>query len=139
MINGTEVQNNNAGAMVQVSRYQNINGVWTYASHSSYNTLSSSTADDDLNTFLVNTVKTGDLIIINTTDEPSNNAGYKATLESSFFAEHTTFGYRSNYLLIAIKGVERIYEKYNSSGWQSVTAYVPVSYTHLTLPTKRIV
>ena len=50
-------------------------------------------------------------------------------MESSFFAEHTTFGYRSNYLLIAIKGVERIYEKYNSSGWQSVTAYVPLK-TH---------
>jgi hypothetical protein len=77
-----------------------------------------------MNTYLTNSVNTGDLVIINTYDEPNNRrTTFRDVLVNKFYAKlqySGTWASRCSYQLVAIAGKGVIYEnikpRYSSTG-----------------------
>jgi len=109
VVNGSEVLSANAPRSYRVSRLtQNpATGQFTYQSSNGYDVYGSSTNATNLDTYL-NTFDDGDLMILNTNDEPNNNRGvFQTNLVNNFGANLQSSGVwasRISYMLISIKG-----------------------------------
>lgn len=109
VVNGSQVLSANAPRSYRVSRLtQNTStGQFTYQSSNGYDVYGSSTNATNLNTYL-GTFNDGDLMVLNTNDEPNNNRGvFQSTLINDFGANLQTSGVwasRVSYMLISIKG-----------------------------------
>lgn len=125
-INGTEVVNSDAPRQYRLTQLRH-NGNWQLIANNGYDVYGSAeqavAAADFLSTFQL-----GDMLILNTWDEPLNNSSYLySALTSDFYQKISNFtrDFRDMHLLIAIKGKGLVYEEYgyrysNSisfSGW----------------------
>lgn len=128
-INGTQVLSASAPRSYRATRLRYNNG-WTYHSSNGYDVYGSSTNASNLLTYL-NTFSTGDILILNTNDEPNNNRGvfsgyltsaFKSKLQSSPLWES-----RCSHLLVAAKDRGVIFEdvqaRYDTKGID-VTLYL---------------
>lgn len=112
---GTTLYSGGANRSYRVSSYGVVNSTYQNIASAALDVYGSATDAAALNTFL-NNMATGQLLVLTTYDEPSNNRSYFNTnLTTNFGAKLIdTFGYRYCYVLVAAKGKGLIYEDYGS-------------------------
>lgn len=132
VIDGSEVLSGDAGRSYKVTRLeQDGNGRYTFDQSNNYDVYGSADNGTEVNSFL-NTFNDGDLVVINTHDEPNNNRGqFKTNLINNFGArlqDSSVWESRCSYILVAVKGRKTpIYEQLRpryTTGGSFATLYV---------------
>lgn len=112
LIDGNQVLNATSPRSYRATRLYFSNG-WKYDQSNGYDVYGSQTEADNLNTFL-NTFQTGDILVLNTNDEPNNRrTTFRDILVNSFYAKlqySSIWEARCSYQLIAVCGKGNIYE-----------------------------
>jgi hypothetical protein len=128
IINGTQVLSSSAPRSYRVTQLRPSGNSWSYIGSTGYDVYGSVTAAQNMNTALQG-FQTGDMLIMNTWDEPRNNSSYiQSTLINDFGSKMDTFvrEFRDMHLLISVKGAKApIYEEHRArysnaiwfSGW----------------------
>lgn len=111
-IGGVNVLDSTSPRSYRVSRLTYSNG-WNYSSSNGYDVYGLVSEANAMLAYL-QTFNTGDMLILNTYDEPLNNRSvFQTELKNNFYAQlqdSPVWDYRCSYQLIAVKGKGVIYE-----------------------------
>ena len=111
VIDGTQVLSASSPRSYRATQLRPSGETWTYVTSSGIDVYGSDTNANKMNLFLTS-FERGDLLVMNTYDEPNLRRGYFTnTLINDFNAQLTSsITYRCGYVLVAVKGYGVYYE-----------------------------
>ena len=121
-INGSQVMTGGTPRSYRITKLRQNNGQWSYIGTATYDAYGSVVQAQAMAADLL-TWLDGEILILSTQDEPNGNRGeFMGILRDDFNSQIHSFprDYRDSHLLIAVKGVGRIYEahapRYSQNG-----------------------